>query len=46
MTRRVDVKNVHLRFSQKEHVALLKKKHATGLTWEEWILRIAGIEEE
>jgi hypothetical protein len=46
MARRVDVKNVHLRFSQKEHATLLKKKHAAGLTWEEWILRIAGIEDE
>jgi hypothetical protein len=46
MARQVNVKNVHLRFSQTEHATLLKKKQATGLTWEEWILRIAGIDEE
>lgn len=46
MAKRSHMKNVRLEFSEEEHRKLLKKKHATGLTWEEWILRIAGIDNE
>jgi len=39
------IKAVNLRFPEEKFVKLKKKKDASGLTWEEWILRIAGIEE-
>ena len=35
-----------LHFSTEEHRKLKKKKDAEGLTWEEYFLRIAGIEDE
>ncbi len=37
--------NVRLMFSAEEHRKLKKKKDAEGLTWEEYFLRLAGIEE-
>jgi predicted DNA binding CopG/RHH family protein len=38
------IRTMNLRFSEEKFVKLKKKKDASGLTWEEWILKIAGIE--
>jgi predicted DNA binding CopG/RHH family protein len=40
------IKALNLRLPEKKFVKLKKKKDASGLTWEEWLLRIAGIEDE
>ncbi len=45
MPREADTVNVHLRFTRAEHKKLVKKKDAMGLTWEEYVLKVAGIEE-
>jgi predicted DNA binding CopG/RHH family protein len=39
------IKAVNLRFPGEKFVRLKKKKDASGLTWEEWIEKISGIEE-
>jgi len=39
--------NVRLMFSIEEHRKLKKRKEESGAkSWEDWILRIAGIEDE
>jgi hypothetical protein len=47
MAKRDGMVNVRLMFSPEEHRKLKKKKEDSGArSWEEWILRIAGIEDE
>jgi predicted DNA binding CopG/RHH family protein len=38
------IRTMNLRFSEETFVKLKKKKDASGLTWEEWVLKIARIE--
>lgn len=40
------IKALNLRFSEEKFKRLKKKKDASGLTWEKWIEKIAGIADE
>jgi hypothetical protein len=43
MAKRETMVNMRLMFSEDEHRKLKKMKEEAGLTWEEFLLKIAGI---